>query len=152
LKLKCGEVLSRFGFNLKLRRYGEGDHAAHTDSDPANRPDAMLFRQFSHCNAMMWTVLNAENLDACMDPAEDTALASGPDALATTELTAKGKMKLPNLAFDGAFLSLKLSANLLESYFYFQGVFSFLGATITIDVSIKPGKVGGFYAVRAPLL
>ena len=90
----------------------------------------------------MWTVLNAENLDACMDPAEEksAALAGSSDALATTELTEKGKMKLPNLAFDGAFLSLKLSMNLLESYFIFQGVFSFLGVTISIDVSIKPGK------------
>ena len=78
---------------------GEGDHAAHKDSDPANRPDAILFRQFSHCNARLWTVLNAENLDACMDPAEEksAALRSSSEALATTELTKKGKMKLPNL-------------------------------------------------------
>jgi hypothetical protein len=116
----------------------EGDMAALKDSDPSTRPDALLFKQFSHCDARMWTVLNAVNLDQCLAPEEEAAVTT--QAASSTALTEKGKMKLPNLDFDGAFLSLKLSMDLMASYFIFQGVFSFLGRTITLDVNIKPGK------------
>jgi hypothetical protein len=116
----------------------EGDIAAFEDSDPNNRPDTLLFKQYSHCNARMWTVLNSVNLDRCLAPEEEAAVMT-QDA-SSDALTEKGKMKLPNLDFDGAFLSLKLSMDLLASYFIFQGVFTFLGMKVSIDVSIKPGK------------
>ena len=44
----------------------------------------------------------------------------GNDVGSSVDITEKGKMKLPNLDFDGAFLSMKLSMNLLDSYFIFQ--------------------------------
>jgi hypothetical protein len=130
----------------KLTLYGaydtEGDTAAFEDGDPSSRrPDTLLFKQHSHCAARSWYVLNSVNLDRCLAPEEEAWVATNDASSQTSsELTEKGKMKLPNLNFDGAFLSLKLSADILQSYFIFQGVFSFLGATITLDVSMKPGK------------
>ena len=121
---------------------GEGDVAANTDAEPMQRPDGIMFKQFSLCNARMWTVLNGANLRSCMSPEEAKPEIAGNNAGSSVEIetTEKGKMKLPNLDFDGAFLSMKLSLNLLESYFIFQGVFTFLGNSISIDISIKPGK------------
>jgi len=119
---------------------GEGDEAANTDAEPMQRPDGIMFKQFSHCNARMWTVLNGANLENCIYPEEAKPDIPGNDVGSSVETTEKGKMKLPNLDFDGAFLSLKLSANLLESYFIFQGVFTFLGCSISIDISIMPGS------------